>query len=204
MTKLTPIQIYYELCVRLRQRIEFAESIAVAKAPDWQIAEAISLQGRKSIETIAHMCLVATEHGLGKLGIPKDVKKQWNAEIIFKGLKSKNLKVRPVPIRVTASNRPGIKIDAEVISESALTYDDLIEIYKTFHEGLHDLNPYRKPPDDAHYSALTRDALKGIDRIRKCVWHHAIMIKGQAFFVDLKKSHEATAIFSAGPTTEIS
>jgi hypothetical protein len=198
MTKQSPIQIYYQLCVRLRQRIEFAETIAVANAPDWQIAEAISLQGRKAIETVAHMCLVATEHGLGKLGIPKDVKKQWNAEIIFKGLKSKNLKVRPVPIRVTASDQPGIKIEAAGIPEAALTYDDLIEIYQTFHEGLHDLNPYRTPPDDAFYSALTAEALLGINKVRKCVWHHFITIKGQAFLVDLKNTLGVTAIASAG------
>ena len=93
MTKQTPIQIYYQLCVRLRERIEFAESVANSSAPDWQIAETVSIQGRKAIETIAHMCIVATEHGLGELGIPQNVKKQWNAEIIFKGLKSKNIKV---------------------------------------------------------------------------------------------------------------
>jgi hypothetical protein len=198
MSKQTPIHIYKALCVRLRQRIEFAESIAVADVPDWQIAETISIQGRKAIETVAHMCLVATEHGLGTLGIPKDVKKQWNAEIIFKGLKSKNLKVRPLPVRLTPSETPGVKIDATGVRETELTYDDFISIYKTFHEGLHDLNPYRTPPDNAYYSALTAEILQGIEKIRNCVWLHFITIKGQAFLVDLKNPHGVTAIASAG------
>ena len=66
------------------------------------------------------MCLVATEHGLGKSGIPKDVKKQWNAEVILLGLKSKNLKVRPVPVRLAPSSQPGIKIDATGVRKQGL------------------------------------------------------------------------------------
>jgi hypothetical protein len=198
MTKQTPIQIYHQLSLRLRQRIEFAESVAVSSAPDWQIAETVCIQGRKAIETIAHMCLVATEHGLGTLGIPKDVKKQWNAEIIFKGLKSKNLKVRPMPISVARSSQPGFKIEASGVLEAALTYDDLIEIYQTFHDGLHDLNPYRTPPDSAHYSALIAKAREALARIRKCVWRHLITIKGQAFMVDLKNQHGEVATISMG------
>jgi hypothetical protein len=198
MTKQTPIQIYYQLCVRLRQRIEFAESLAVSSAPDWQIAETVSIQGRKAIETVAHMCLVATEHGLGTLGIPKDIKKQWNAEIIFKGLNSKNLKVRPMPITVALSNQPGFKMEAAGVPEAALTYDNLIEIYQTFHEGLHDLNPYRTPPDSAYYSALISEARESVDRIRKCVWRHFITIKGQAFMVDLQNQYGEVATISMG------
>jgi hypothetical protein len=198
MTRRTPIQIYYDLCHRLRQRIEFAESIAAAKAPDWAIAEAISLQGRKSIETIAHMCLVATEHGLGELGIPKDVKKQWNAEIIFSRLKSKKLTVYPAPISAAASDDPKYKLIATGIPEARLSYDDFIAIYKTFHEGLHDLNPYRTPPSSAHYCALISEVRGGIDRIRKCVWQHVIIIKGQAFLVDLKNQYGEVATISMG------
>ena len=99
---------------------------------------------------------------------------------------------------MSASKQPGIKMDAIGIPEAALTYDDLIAIYQTFHDGLHDLNPYRTPPDHSFYSSLTTRVLLQIDRIRKCVWHHVIMIKGQAFFVDLKNSFEVTAIFIAG------
>ncbi|MCR6733028.1 MAG: hypothetical protein NVV83_02525 [Afipia sp.] len=203
MAKLPPKEVYQQLCIRLRHRIEFAEAVLISSAPKWQIVEAVSLQGRKAIETIAHMCLVATEHSLGELGIPKDVKKHWNAETIFERLHKKNISVLPSPSRMKKSSDPRYKAVFEGVPENRLTYRELIALYQMCHEGLHDVNPYRLPESISYYEGLTPKLSQGIIRIKNFTWVHFIGIKGEGFAVDLRNTNGLTVVLPLSKIAEL-
>jgi hypothetical protein len=194
MSKSSPEVVYRHLCDRLRVRIEFAEITLNSAAPEWQIVEIASLQGRKAVETISHMCLVATEHGFGELGIPRDAKMQWNAETVFESLRNKKIEILPSPSRMKLSDDPRYKAVFACVPENRLTYDDLIAIYRLFHEGLHDANPYRGIEKRGHFKNMIPEIGDAIARIRKFVWVHYIGIKGRGFGVDLKNTRGVTTV----------
>jgi hypothetical protein len=154
MNKLPPRELYQALAVNLRSRLDFAEHVLAMPGRPSQIVETVSLQGRKCVETIAYMMLVATEHGFGRANMPRDVRTQWNAEPIFQRLKRKGIDLIPSPQRVSASQDPRYKLVIEGIEKYRLNYDDLIAIYRTFHQGSHEPNPYVQPVDDRYYTNL--------------------------------------------------
>ena len=203
MEKQPPHFVYRSLCQRLRQRIEFAEQVIGSTAPHWHIAETASLQGRKAIETISHMCLVAVEHGLGELGIPRDAKKHWNAETIFNRLKKKGINTLPSPSRMQKSTDPRWGSEFVGVPENRLSYDDLCEIYGSFHEHLHDINPYAVDASEDYYIEKIPVLSKSIDRIRRFAWIHFAGIKGQAFLVDLKNEYGITAVVPMSKKSDV-
>ncbi len=194
MRKSSPVEIYRQLAFKMRNRIEFAESIFGAQASSSNIAETVCLQGRKIIEGIAYMALVATDHSLGNLKIPRDAKTHWNAETIFVRLKKKKLTLLPSPSRMSKSDDLRYKFVFSGVPEYVLNYDDLIEMYRRFHKGLHEPNPYVQPDEDDFYKKLIPVLRQDIERLRNCTWIHFIGIKGQAFAVDLKNTHGVTAV----------
>ncbi len=194
---------YLALATKLRHRIEFAETILSLNVPASQKVETICLQGRRAVETIAYMCLVATEHGLGHLGIPRDAKKHWNAQHIFTSLKAKRIMTLPSPSRMEKSDDPRFKAIFAGVPEQRLTHDDLIEIYQTFHKGLHEPNPYVQPDESSFYATLLPHLSTNIDRIKRFVWVHFISIKGEGFAVDLHNTHGCTAVVPLSKTAEI-
>ena len=108
MKNLSPEDTYQVLAVNLRSRLDFAENtLANPYKFAFQTVETVSLQGRKSVETIAYMMLVATEHAFGRANMPRDIRRQWNAEPIFKELKKRKLDLIPSPQRVMASKDSG-------------------------------------------------------------------------------------------------
>lgn len=182
MTKPTPRELYQTLAVNLRSRLDFAESV-IAKpfARPFQTVETIALQGRKCVETIAYMMLVATEKGFGRANMPRDARTQWNAEPIFQSLKKKGLDLIPSPQRIAASKTPGIKLEIVGVAEDRLSYDDLSAIYRTFHKGLHEPNPYVQAVDDEYYTKIIPDLTSAMIKIKKLTWRHMIFIRGSAF-----------------------
>jgi hypothetical protein len=194
LSKIEPPERYKQLAVRLRDRIEFAELVLKSSAPAWQKAESLALQLRKSIETVAHMSLVATEHGLGELGVPKDIKRHWNAETIFKRLKQRGFNILPSPSRMQNSSDPRFKAVFAGVPEYRLSYDDLIEMYQWLHNLLHDDNPYRALTiEQSHDTALEKLSTLLV-RIKNFTWIHFIGIRGEAFAVDLRNIHGETAV----------
>jgi len=182
MNKPTPLELYQSLAVNLRSRLDFAESILAKPLPlSFQTVETVSLQGRKCVETIAYMMLVATEHGFGRANMPRDARTQWNAEPIFQSLKKKGLNLIPSPQRVSKSQEPDYKLMIEGLAEFRLSYDDLSEIYRTFHKGLHEPNPYIQSVDDDYYKNLIPTLQDTIGRMKNLTWRHMIFIRGHAF-----------------------
>ncbi len=191
---LPPLMVYSQLALRLRHRIEFAEYVATLDAPRSQIVETLCMQGRKAIETIAFMTLVATDHSLGVHSLPRDAKTQWNAETVFRNLKRRGLQILPSPSRVSKSDDPAYRLVISGIPEYRLGYDDLNRIYRAFHKGLHDPNPYSHPDEADFYTALVPSTRDGLSRVKNLVWSHFISIKGKGFMVRLKDSESALSV----------
>jgi hypothetical protein len=203
MAKQEPHELYLALASKLRTRIEFAEQILAIPAHTSQIVETVSLQGRKSVETIAYMTLVATEHGFGRANMPKDVKSHWNAETVFERLKRKGLNLVPSPQRVSRSEQPGIKLECTGIAEHRLNYDDLIAIYRTFHKGLHEPNPYVQADDSDFYTGLIPALRKCIERIKNLTWQHMIFIRGLAFLCVMRNDQGNVVVFPLQKTADL-
>lgn len=189
-----PQVVYSQLALRLRHRIEFAEHVSGLRAPQSQIIETMCMQGRKAIETIAFMTLVATHHSLGVHSLPSDAKTHWNAEKVFNNLKRRGLQILPSPSRVSKSDDPAYRLVISGIPEFRLSYDDLNRIYRDFHKGMHDPNPYAYPDEDAFYSALVPSISEGLNRVKNFVWSHFISIKGKGFMVRLKDAEGALGV----------
>ena len=182
MKNLSPEDTYQVLAVNLRSRLDFAENtLANPYKFAFQTVETVSLQGRKSVETIAYMMLVATEHAFGRANMPRDIRGQWNAEPIFKELKKRKLDLIPSPQRVTAPKDSPYSLVIEGIAEHRLSYDDLVRIYRVFHKGLHEPNPYAHSVDDAYYLNLLPEIHKAISQIKNLTWRHLVFINGHAF-----------------------
>jgi hypothetical protein len=182
MKNLSPEETYQVLAVNLRSRLDFAENtLANPYKFAFQTVETVSLQGRKCVETVAYMMLVATEHAFGRANMPRDIRSQWNADPIFERLKRKRLDLIPSPQRVTSSKDSRYSLVVEGIAEHRLSYDDLIGIYRVFHKGLHEPNPYVHPVDDAYYLNLLPEIHKAIGQIKNLTWRHMVFIKGHAF-----------------------
>jgi hypothetical protein len=182
MKNLSPEETYQVLAINLRSRLDFAENtLANPYKFAFQTVETVSLQGRKCVETVAYMMLVATEHAFGRANMPRDIRSQWNADPIFERLKRKRLDLIPSPQHVTSSKDSRYSLVVEGIAEHRLSYDDLIRIYRVFHKGLHEPNPYVHPVDDAYYLNLLPEIHKAIGQIKNLTWRHMVFIKGHAF-----------------------
>lgn len=90
MTSRLPEEIYKELCVLLRERIESAEKILLSSSSDREKVENACLQGRKAVETIAYMCVVAAGHSVGMNKLPRTARTQWKPDKIFQELIKKS------------------------------------------------------------------------------------------------------------------
>jgi hypothetical protein len=195
--------LYRKLCTRLRERIESAERNLASTASIVQKVENTALHGRKAIETIAHMSLVAIEHGLGELGIPKEAKKQWNAETIFSRLERKEIEALPSPSGMSKSNDPRFKAAFLGISERRLSNAKLIEFYRLFHEPMHEDNPYRTADAEAKKLLLLPKFVHAIASLRDFTWIHFIGINGQGFVVDLKNEYGITVVRSVSKIADV-
>jgi hypothetical protein len=199
-----PRELYQALAVNLRSRLDFAEHVlAKPFARPFQTVETVALQGRKAIETIAYMMLVATEQGFGRAQMPRDVRTQWNAEPIFQRLKKKGLNLIPSPCRVSKSEDPLYAWVVEGLAEYRLSYDDLCEIYRTFHKGLHEPNPYVQPVDDAYYSNLVPELRKAIEQIKNLTWRHSMFIRGKAFLCILSDDNGKVGVLGLDKTSDL-
>ena len=189
MSSLPPRELYQALAVSLRSRLDFAERILSMNETPAQIVEPVSLQGRKCLELIAYMMLAATEHGFGKANVPRDIRTQWNAETVFERLKKKSLDLIPSPQRVSISADPGYALVIEGVAAHRLNYDQLISLFRLFHAGLHEPNPYVQPDSARHYADLLPKLREGIEQIKNLTWQHMIFIRGKAFICFLSDDH---------------
>lgn len=132
--------------------------------------------------------IVAIDNGLKN--IPRDAKGKWNAEIIFKTLKSKNLTVLPSPSIIRQATfeeqiTRGAHITIEGIPERRLTHDNLIEIYQRFHAWLHEINPYVYQGHSDFYTQKSTGLWNDLTNLQLFVERHFISIHGAAFFCTL-------------------
>ena len=178
-------EIYQTLMLALRHRFEIIESLRTSQLEPYFRAETAALPGRKIIEGIAFGCLVAIENGLKT--VPRDAKGQWNAEKIFKNLKSKKILTLPSPSHIRAPTGEeikeyNIKSVIEGIPEKRLTFDELLKIYQSLHVWLHEVNPYVYKEHTKLDSKKLEMLWNDLTRLRSFMEKHFISIEGAAFF----------------------
>lgn len=183
---------YYSLMLTIRERFDAIQALQALPASFPQ-AEAAAFHGRKIVEAIAFGCLVAIENGLKH--VPRDAKGQWNAEEIFRSLKSKNLTTLPSPSRFRPATKQeqqenNVNVAIEGIPERRLSHDDLIGIYKALHAWLHEVNPYVNKDHASFHSERSGGLWVDLERLRMFVERHFISIKGEAFYCTLWDSQD--------------
>jgi len=183
---------YHSLMLTIRERFDAIKSLHALSASFSQ-AEAAAFHGRKIVEAIAFGCLVAIENGLKH--IPRDAKGQWNAEDIFKSLKSKNLTILPSPSRLRPATlqeqqENNVQVTIEGIPERSLSHDDLIGIYRALHAWLHEVNPYVNKDHESFHAEKSAALWGDLERLRLFVERHFISIQGEAFYCTLWDSQD--------------
>jgi hypothetical protein len=177
----------------VRNRLDLISAVRAVDADPFSKAEACAFHTRKVIEGIAFGCLVAIEIGLRHA--PQDAKGHWNAEKIFKSLKSKSLKLFPSPSIIRNATDAeklefGVKGVIEGVPERRLTPDELIRFYQSTHGWLHEINPYvdidRRSFMAKHEAKLWKLASK-VDLFIK---GHTISIGGEMLFCILRDKND--------------
>lgn len=169
----------------IRGRFDVIETLKHSDADPFSRAEAAAFHGRKILEGIAFACLVAIENGISH--VPRDAKGQWNAELIFKSLKSKGLNVLPSPSilrQATDEERRqhNVNITSEGIPDRRLTHEELIEIYQDLHSWLHEINPYVFQEHSTFYEKNAERLWINLGRVHSFVERHQISIHGAALY----------------------
>ncbi len=190
---MNPIENYGSLMWTIRYRFDVIETLRQSNAEPFSRAESAAFHGRKIVEAIAFACLVAIENGLKN--VPRDVRGQWNAETIFKSLKSKKLTVLPSPSMIRQAtpeekSTSDVSVTIEGIPERRLTHDDLIKIYQGFHAWLHEVNPYTYQGHSEFYTQRSATLWKDLERLHLFVERHFISIHGAGFFCVLRDSSD--------------
>lgn len=190
---MAPQDTYLSLMLTIRDRFDIIGTLQDASSEPFSRAETAAIHGRKIVEAIAFGCLVAIENGLNT--VPRDAKGQWNAEDIFKSLKSKGLSVLPSPsiIRQATPDEQrenNVKAVFEGIPERRLTHDDLISIYKSLHAWLHEVNPYVHSEHANFYTQKAETLWSDLAKLRLFMERHVISIHGAAFFCVLWDSED--------------
>jgi len=183
----------------IRGRFDVIGALRQSNADSFSRAESAAFHGRKIVESIAFACLVALDNGLKS--IPRDAKGQWNAEAIFKSLKSKNLTVLPSPSNIRQAtleekSSSGASMTVEGIVERRLTHDQLIEVYQRLHPWLHEVNPYSYQGYDEFYAQKSAALWKDLERLHLFLERHFISIHGAAFYCVLfdSKDHQTKVV----------
>jgi hypothetical protein len=184
---MNPMQKYCSLMWTIRYRFDVIETLRQSSTDNFSQAESAAFHGRKIVEGIAFACLVAIENGLKN--VPRNAKGQWNAETIFKNLKSNKLTVLPSP-SVIRQATPEASVTIEGIPERRLTHDDLIKIYQRFHAWLHEVNPYTYQGHSEFYTKKSATLWKDLEKLHLFVEHHAISIHGAGFYCVLRDSSD--------------
>lgn len=184
---------YLSLMQTMRGRFDVIEALRQSNAEPFSRAEAAAFHGRKIVESIAFACLVAIENGLKH--IPRDAKGQWNAENIFKSLKSKGLDVLPSPSLIrqaTTEEQNSSRVNAviEGIPEKRLTHEELINIYQRLHAWLHEVNPYVNQEHSSFYAQKAATLWGDLEKLWLFVEKHFISIRGVGFFCVLRDNQD--------------
>ena len=191
----TALQIYVDLMMTIRSRLDVIESLSNLSGNDFSRAETAAFHGRKIIEGIGFACLVAIENGLKH--VPRDARGQWNAETILKSLKSKSIPTLPSPsiIRkasISERETDSVKAVIEGVPERRISHDDLIAIYQSMHRWLHEINPYTEPDRSAFYAKRGQSLWDDLVRINRFVEKHFISISGEGFFCVLRDNMDGS------------
>ncbi|MFZ6769774.1 hypothetical protein ACO0LM_22200 [Undibacterium sp. Di26W] len=191
----TAIEIYVSLMTTIRNRLDLIDTINNTEGNDFSRAETAAFHGRKVVEGIAFGCLVSIGNSIKN--IPRDAKGQWNAEIILKSLKSKNITSFPSPSLIrkpTAIEQKNENVAAVVegIPERRISPDDLISIYKSMHPWLHEINPYTEPDRDNFYAKNGKSLWGNMNRLNQFIEKHFIAISGEGFFCILRDDEDDT------------
>jgi hypothetical protein len=175
---------YLSLMRRIRQRFDVVELLKLSPAGDFSKAELVAFHGRKIVEGIAFACLLATDKGLKS--VPRDARGQWNAENIFKRLRSKGIDVFPSPSKIRSCTEVeqklhGVKAVVEGLPELRITHDEIIKIYQHLHFWNHEINPYIEPNEEVVEKRIAQ-LWADINRLRQFLKSHFISLQGEGMF----------------------
>ena len=173
----------------IRERFDIMDNYTNSTHISFYGAEIVAFNARKIIEGIAFACMIALENGINF--IPRDTKGQWNAEVIFKRLKSKGYDILPVPhtYRDATDNEKKERNASYVIyniEEHTLTYDDMIRIYQYMHNWAHELNPYIEKDRSKYLKEHYKKLIDNVVAIANMISSHYISIKGRGYYAVLK------------------
>lgn len=183
-----PVDLYRQLMTAIRQRFDAVEGIKLLGNENFSNAEMCAFHCRKIVEGTAFGCLVAVEQGLKT--IPSDAKGQWNANTIFRRLRSKGLNVFPLPSILREPNEKeknslNVKGVIEGQPDRRISVDDLIAIYTRTHKWAHEINPYIEKERSAfmrqHAPALWED----LERLKVFLKEHTVSIANEMIFCTL-------------------
>jgi hypothetical protein len=145
--------------------------------------ETTAFHARKIVEGISYGCLVALDHAVQD--VPRDIKKRWNADLIFKKLKREHPGLLPMPIKfppaVKKSEGGSNHFHFDADENDRLSYDDLMSMYQRLHFWAHEINPYVGDHGTLllqHIGPLRAD----IAKLEGFLERHVVKIAGKGFF----------------------
>lgn len=182
----TAVEQYLNLMSVVRGRFDFIRRTALISGSGFGKAEICAFHGRKIVEGIAFGCLVALEKGIKQ--VPSDAKGQWNANTIFRRIRSKGLMAFPDPSIIRgpseseSKDHSGIKATIEGQPNLRISVDELIHLYDRLHRWLHEINPYVEKGRLEFLKKYEDPLWRDIERLEKFIDRHTISISGEMMF----------------------
>jgi len=189
------VQLYVNSMARIRERINFIETVNVNQInipPPAFKAELMFLQFRKVLEEIAFSTIAANKNAYSVLHA--SFSDQWKAKAILEGVNKVNANFYPVPLQAPIS--AGHDHHFELFAEGYLTPDEFVTLYEVSSQVLHTRNPYKQgdPMIQAKYTVQ-----EWVSRIQKLLsWHQVQLLNGDLWVINIPSTGDIHA-YAASP-----
>lgn len=192
------IQLYANSMARIRERINFIQTVNVNKIEVGSTAfkgELMFLNFRKVLEEIAFSSLAANKDKYTEAWA--DFATHWNAKKILKKLDQLNPNFYPVGLNAPVEVAPGQK-HFELIPDGFMDRNEFVELYQISSQVLHTRNPYdaSDPTIQAKYTVAD-----WVTRIQKLLSWHKVELIDQSRWVVHIPPEENIQVWAAAPNS---
>ena len=147
--ELLDIRQYCDLMEQTKKDLHSAIDLMETTSVDLETrVRAAGVQTRMILENIAFAALVSNKDSSGKT--PEEMRKLWNPREIFKDIEKVHPNFFPKPVKIKPQNQ-GRDTPFAIRTDSVLTREKLLHIYRELNPLAHSRNPLDEPIDYNHF-----------------------------------------------------
>lgn len=191
------IQLYVKSMARIRERINFVQTLNVNKIDIRSTAfkgELMFLQFRKVLEEIAFSTLAANREAYS--AAYGSFSTHWKAKAVLEELKKLNPNFYPLALQAPIS--AGHDHHFDLIKDGFMTPDEFVDLYEAASGVIHTRNPYKEGASAIQAKYTVHE---WVSRIQTLVsWHRVQLLSGDLWIINIPPAGNVRA-YPASPTS---